>query len=321
MKGKLKRIGWVVPRRLPYNKVMASTRLRVYDVIEHLRQKNLSTGFYSRLRRHSFVVFQKAFDEKALSLAVKLSRKKVRIVLDINVNYIDSDTESVTRQQQENIRVMVDMADFVITPSPYLRDIYRRFNDNTLLIEEIIEERFFDVRKEHTARGNPVLLYCGYAVKAKELYLIQDMLQHMRKKYDTRLLLVCERDPCLKGLEYEHIEYDHRNLPDQLMLGDIKISPRDMSRAYNRGHSFTRIGYPMAVGLPVVASPVASYRGSPAILCQTGEEWFEALEGLVRDPERRRSIGTKGREYVQKVFSADRIIQKYLNLFNARGCQ
>lgn len=310
------RIGWVAPRVLPYSMVMASTRLRTYDVIRYLRKKNINARLYNPFSRYNIVVFQKAFNKKFLFLAKKLKNKHIKIVFDINVNYIDKDELLVTEEQRKDIKEMLQIVDVVITPSFYLRDLYAKYNDNVHLIEEIIEERFFKVKKEHSDKDEVSLLFCGYAVKSEELYLIKDTFKYLYDKYKIKLILICEKDPHFNIIPYKFYKYSHKYLPQLLLKGDIKISPRDLSRKYNLGHSFTRIAYPMSVGLPVVASPIPSYKDSPAILCSERKEWEDRLNNLICNCELRKKLGESGRIFVKNNFSADIIIKKYENLFN-----
>ena len=310
------KIGWVVPQVMPYSIVMASTRLRVYDIIRHLKARGIKTGLYNPFRQYDVVVFQKAFKRRFLSLAEKLKKKGVKIVFDINVNYIDDDSLFVTKQQRRDVRDMLNLTDIVITPSPYLKELYSHYKENTWLIEEIIEDRFFDFQKKHIEKKQVSLLFCGYSAKAKELYLIEDTLKDLYESYGINLVLICEKDPKLNIIPYDFYKYDHKRLPELLLKGDIKISPRDLSRKYNLGHTFTRIGYPMSVGLPVAASPLSSYENSPALLCNDQEQWRQALTKLITDVSLRSELAQRGREFVKGNFSADKIMSKYINLFN-----
>jgi len=310
------KIGWIIPSRRFFSSPIASTRLRVYDIIRYLREKGVKGGIYSSFERFDIVVFQKSFSPNHLHTVQKLRTKGVKTILDINVNYIDTDNEFVTETQQKNIKLMLKEVNAVITPSPYLRKIYANFNKNTYLIEEIIEERFLKVKKRHSGNNGLSLLFCGYAVKAKELYLIKDILRKLHKKYHIKLVFICEKDPKLEIIPYEFYKYNHKRLPFLLIKGDIKISPRDLERKYNLGHSFTRIGYPMAVGLPVAATPVPSYLGSPAVFCVTSKEWESRLEELIVNADLRKDLEEKGQQFVRDNFARNIIIDKYMRLFS-----
>ena len=93
------------------------------------------------------------------------------------------------------------------------------------------------------------------------------------------------------------------------------IAPRPMNGIGQSAHSFTKVAFPLAVGLPAVANPVPSYVGTPVILCRNDEEWTEALTKLITDVEERRKIGKQGREYVKDNFSLQKIGEEYRKLF------
>ncbi len=309
------KIGWVIPQRLPYARVMASTRLRVYDVMRGLKKQRIKTGFYSPFSRYDVVVFQKLFNSKAVDLAHKIKKRGGKVVFDINVNYIDADEMFVTKQHQSEIKKMLGVADVVITSSEHLRQLYLRHHPDVRFIGEIIEDRFFTWEKTHNNRDPVTLVFCGYAVKAKELDLIGGVLRSLYERYRIKLILICEKDPHLDIIPYTFFQYSHRHIPQLLLSGDIKISPRDLSRPYNLGHSFTRIGYAMALGLPVVASPVPSYQGSPALLVDAPSQWQVVLSELIEQKDVRQRLGKEGRTFTRSHFSSTRILKEYENLF------
>ena len=310
------KIGWIVPQVKPYYRVMASTRLRVYDIIKYLREKGAKTGLYIPFTRYDIIVFQKTFSRRFLWLARRFKSKGTKIVFDINVNYIDRDEIFVSERQRRDVKKMLQLADAVITPSAYLRDVYSQYNKNCHVIKEIIEDRFFSVSNKHLDKKPVVLLFCGYAVKARELHLIEEVLKDVYDKHKVQLILICEKNPHFNIIPYKFYKYSHKYLPQLLLKGDIKISPRDLSRKYNLGHSFTRIAYPMSVGLPVIASPIPSYKDSPAILCSEKKEWEDMLNNLICNCALRKKLGESGRIFVKNNFSADIVIKKYENLFN-----
>ncbi len=103
------------------------------------------------------------------------------------------------------------------------------------------------------------------------------------------------------------------------------IAPRPMEGIGQSAHSFTKVAYPLAVGLPAVANPVPSYVGTPVILCRNDEEWTEALTRLITNVEERRKVGKQGREYVKDNFSLQKIGEEYRKLIDdmtvgRKGC-
>ena len=99
---------------------------------------------------------------------------------------------------------------------------------------------------------------------------------------------------------------------------DIALIPVDCSEPAIAGQiapawsmkSENRLTLKMAIGLPIVATPVPSYRplvrqGENAFLAETREAWLEALQAL-RSPGLRRQMGSAARRTVIAPFSLDR---------------
>ncbi len=312
------KIGWVVPGVKTYNSAMASTRIRCYDVIIYLNNSGFYSGLYKSFIGYDIVIFQKAFMPAHIRLAKILRNQSVKIVFDINVNYVTDnvhESSQVLNRQTEDIKEMLNVVDYVFVPTKYLFDVYKKFNNNIFVIEESIPEYFFYTQKKHNTKNRNInLLYCGYAIKASELLLIRDVLDGLRREFGVNLVTICERDPRLPSIKYKYIKYNIWNLPSLMAECDISIAPRNLELEYNLGHAFTKIGYPMSIGLPVVASPIPSYIDSPAVLCSNQDQWYYELKRLILQPDIRECLGRKGKEYTLRNFSMNIIGGKYVNI-------
>ncbi len=102
-----------------------------------------------------------------------------------------------------------------------------------------------------------------------------------------------------------------------LMQADVGIIPVDMrfdplpgrDVSYWEVKSENRLTLNMALGLPVVASPVPSYlpiieQGVNGYIARSRAEWLDALDAL-RDPEHRRQVGQAARSSVIERFSME----------------
>lgn len=311
------KIGWVAEARWPYGNVQASTRIRCLDIINFLRKQNIKTGLYWRFGKYDVVIFQKSFSEKHYAIARKLRSSGTKIILDVNVNYFEKqgETTQVTENQIRNIHRFLGLTATVLVSSPYLKDVAEKYHPDVRYIPEHIGT--IGVHPSKTL-SNPIkLLYCGYAVKANCVLLISDVLDELSKECDFEMLFVCDKDPSLKlPFRTSFIRYNQRNLINLLRQGDIKIAPRKLDNSYDFGHSFTKIGYPMSVGLPVVASPVPSYQGSPALLASNDKEWLQHLGLLTEDAAEYQRLSQAGMSFVRDNYSLQRIGKMYLELFS-----
>lgn len=295
-----------------YNKALASARLRCYDLINYFKNdKDISAELYNHTKKYDVVVFQKLFNAKALALAQYLRDKGTKTVFDIGTNYLELDAECVSSEQQEMCIRMLEKMDYVSVSSPFLKIAYEAQHSNVHFINDAVEDRFLKFTKQHTKvctkekKDEKIkLVYCGYSVKAKELIYIRQALLNLWALYPIEILYITDKDPGdFLGIPYEFVKFDYAKLPEQFIQGDIKISPRNLDRAYNMGHSVVKIAYPMSVGLPVVASPVPSYLPylQEENVCYTNDEWFLALERLIwQGRELRCSQGVQNKRIVEK---------------------
>ncbi|MHA1284644.1 MAG: hypothetical protein ACTSQP_19255 [Promethearchaeota archaeon] len=299
---------------------MASTRLRVNDVIYHsLNNPKFSLQFYHPLKHYDIVIFQKIFSNKAFKIASKLKKKGTKIILDINVNYFDKNSKFIYDYQYRNIKNFIKVVDVIITTTNYLKDFIIRNNifSNVIVIPEMISDLFFSTKKKHLNKERINLLYVGYAKKANALEIIKNVIELLAKKYNIALITICEKKPNIDiKIKKIFIKYDQLTLPYYMTKGDIFLAPRNLNDSYNLGHSFIKIGYPMAIGLPIVASPIPSYLESPAVICYNKTDWYNNLELLIKDVKKRQILGEKGISYCKNRFSAQVIFRMYSNLFN-----
>ena len=320
-----KRIGFVFEGKpLPYNAIMASTRLRVYDVI--LSFAHSSAYFlemYKPWKTYDVVIFQKKFDAQAFELATRLKQRGTKIVLDINVNYFDpSWLDETTMYQHEDIKRFVEMVDAVIVTTDFLKNyLSERYPILPVYtIEESIPNKFIEFLYHNPMTDRVVFVYNGYAVKASEVLLIRDVLERLATEHALTYLFICEKDPKItfRHIETVFVPFDQAQNEKQLARGHIFLSPRDLSNPYNLGHSFTKVGTPMAVGLPVVASPISSYRGSPAILIDDfGDGWYRELKRLITDRAYFEDLSRHGKHFCRDHFSPAVIKKKYQVLFES----
>ena len=80
----------------------------------------------------------------------------------------------------------------------------------------------------------------------------------------------------------------------------------------------------MAMGLPVIASPVPSYKdvivqGENGFLAETAGDWLECL-GVLRDPRKRKAIGRAARETVTHRYSQREQARKLVAVLDRVSC-
>lgn len=112
--------------------------------------------------------------------------------------------------------------------------------------------------------------------------------------------------------------WDPVGVYDHMQQADIAIIPIKKEPEYTQGElpppdwvvkSENRLTMKMAIGLPVIATPIPSYesvieQGINGYLARTHQEWLEFLT-VLREPALRRAMGEKARESVLKRYSKE----------------
>ncbi len=285
---------------------------------------------YKENTHYDIVIFQKAMLMEDQILAKNLKEKGVKIIFDANVNYYEINGEYIsagskpTLEQREAAIYMTRLADYVIADSIYIRDKAKKYNKNVIYIPDNIDFDHFKYVKEHKYKKPIRLMWSGYALKSVHLLLIKEVLEKLSLKRDIILYIISEKGTYYKeeirriNCPVEWVEYNYNTFPQDLLKGDIIISPRYLCNEYDKGHTSLKILVGMALYIPPVASPQPSYveilDGTNGFIVETQEEWEEFLSRLIDSPDLRNEVGFRSRKTALK-FSSEKIAKKYKKLF------
>ncbi|MBE0665612.1 MAG: glycosyltransferase [Candidatus Aminicenantes bacterium] len=105
---------------------------------------------------------------------------------------------------------------------------------------------------------------------------------------------------------------------DDLRLFDIGLMPL-ADDPYTRGKCGFKLLQYMAVGIPVVASPVGFNNeiveaGTNGFLAANENDWLERISILLRDESLRRRMGEKGRQRVLREYSLQALVGRWLQV-------
>ncbi len=120
---------------------------------------------------------------------------------------------------------------------------------------------------------------------------------------EVRLRMICDRFLRFQALRVVGVQWSEASENADVAGGDLGISwvPDDL---WSRGKCGLKVLQYQAAGLPVVANPVGVHRGlvRPGIdgfLPRNSDEWVEAIQTLVEEPELRQELGRAARTSVE----------------------
>ena len=264
-------INWFLPTTSrDFNKMSASIWIRglqLFPYLEKKQVKNIVNDSDSKADISIFIRRQSVVDQK---LAIRQKLKGQKIIFDLCVNYFHKSKKTishdeVTSKHISNCIKMTQIADFVFCSSKMIANSAKKFNKNSFYIYDSIDFEHFNRKKNIKNFLNDKLrfIWAGVSRKSNELIPYATIL----KKKRIPLILICENKP--PEFDYRFLfwrknptyfkKWRYDTLPNDLLMGDLMIAPRQLNSIYNRSHSHFKINLFLSQGIPVVASPLPSY--------------------------------------------------------------
>ncbi|WNZ29540.1 MAG: glycosyltransferase [Candidatus Bathyarchaeota archaeon] len=264
-----------------------------------------------------------------------MRRKGARVIFDLN-DAIFLPTGSLCKIKFRTsfcLEKIIQKSDFVTVNGHYLLRYVKSLNDNATFIHDPIDTTLFT--PNFKKRGNKITI--GWEGTPSNHYqnlaLIKEPLTKLAKKFDIRFKIVSYLgDLKVKNMFNElegltEIDYGSKHwvpmnkFPELLSDFDIMVAPLHKT-AWYEGKSALRAGLGMAMGIPVVASPVGEQKhlikhGINGFLAKNKEEWYQQLKFLIERSDSRREIGRKGRETAEKELSLQVCGEKLYNILKA----
>jgi glycosyltransferase involved in cell wall biosynthesis len=164
------------------------------------------------------------------------------------------------------------------------------------------------------------------------LLTLKGPLERIAKEYDVRFKIVSSLgDLHVKKMfrdleDLIEIDYGLRNwsplskLPQEMSVFDLMVAPLQ-NTLWCEGKSALRVGLGMAMGIPVIASPVGEQKyvirhDDNGLLARNENDWYQSLKQLIEDGKLRRDMGRKGRETAEKELSLSVCANKLLDVIN-----
>jgi glycosyltransferase involved in cell wall biosynthesis len=199
----------------------------------------------------------------------------------------------------------------------WLAGYARQYNAQVEVIPTTIDT---DYHKRASKRDSRPLCigWTGTHSTDRYLQLIVPAIQYLQQKHDLRFIVISNQPPDLP-VDFEYMAWHAEREIEQLSTLDIGLMPLHHSEWELGKCGFKALQY-MAMGIPVVASPVGAnsqivHDGVNGYLCRSTQEWQTAIAMLLNNAALRRSMGEAGRKKVVENYSVEANVAKYFSLF------
>jgi glycosyltransferase involved in cell wall biosynthesis len=253
-----------------------------------------------------------------------LFRLQKKVIFDFDdAVFLDHETGLAQSQSwQEKFAFILARSRVVIAGNSYLAEFAKPVNPWVEVIPTPIDGEIYRPRKIRLP-GQPVTIgWMGTASNLKYAFTLLPVMKALLAEIDARFLVVT-------GLSEKPLEFDFSDKIalktwraeteiSDLQLFDIGIMPL-ADNAYSRGKCGFKLLQYMAVGIPVVASPIGMNcriveDGINGFLAKNEQEWLDKLQSLCADENLRQRLGRAGREFVLKEYSLRTFSRQWLSL-------
>ena len=216
------------------------------------------------------------------------------------------------------MRYLIGKADCVITSSPFLNETCLKISENKncfYISSSVDTDRFIPVYR-YTNDRKVTIGWTGTFSSKPYIDLLRDVFKALAKRVQFKLKIIGNFDwNDIEGVELEVVQWDKSKEVADLQDIDIGVYPLPMDEWVNGKSGLKAIQY-MAFGLPVVASavgttPLLITTSENGLLVRTTEEWLDALERLVKDPQLRQRLGSAARNSAVDNYSTSVISKQY----------
>lgn len=305
-----------------------SVKYRVLQLIPLLLQSgieiervDLPEGWLDRLR-----VFRRAAEFDAVVLQKRLfaswqlgwlRRKAKRLIYDFDDPMIYSRKDGQVRTSSSRVsrfRKVMKTADSVVVNSAPLAQMAREHGAKRVEIIPTSVDLGRWIPKPGPGDGS-IIGWVGSPANLPNLLDIAPALE------GRTLRIVTDESLRIPGVKVEFVRWEFATEPANVQSFDVAIAPLP-NDIWSRGKMPFKVLYYWAAGLPVVASRVGAIEsvlehGKTGFLASTMDEWKDALQILVRNPDLRMKMGRAGLELVQREFTVEVAAAKWKALLQA----
>jgi glycosyltransferase involved in cell wall biosynthesis len=281
-----------------------------YEIVALSRQSRNRLSLARRIRNSDTVFIQKKlFSFLDLYWVRKLAK---RMVFDFDDSVMYKSGPASRRQQQRQQRrfaVTAGKADLVIAGNRYLQQEALPFNREVRLLPTVLDMDRYIAREESGDKTREVVL--GWIGSRGTLRYLQDIgpaLEELGRRWPgLKLKIVADDFFDLNNVQVIKKPWSAADEIADLHSFDIGLMPLT-DDIWTRGKCGFKLLQCMAVGLPVVCSPVGVNAdivtdGREGFHATTREEWVAKLDALIADSDLRRQMGQRGRLRVANAFS------------------
>ncbi len=253
--------------------------------------------------------------------AAVLARKAPRLVWDVDDPVMHRSSRHLIRfspARRSRFRRMAARCQALVASSGLIAVEARKVLDpaRVFVVPSTVDAEVYRPGPPRLDASPVVLGWLGSAGTLPYLERLGGVLEKVARKVPVRLKVVSNRFPSFRGIEVERKPWKREEEVSDLQSFDVGLLPLT-DDLWTRGKGHGKLFQYLAVGLPVVGSPVGVVGetirpGETGFLPRTGAQWVEALTTLASEAALRRRMGTQARQDFEERLSVQAVFPTLL---------
>ncbi|MCR5887053.1 glycosyltransferase family 4 protein [Hymenobacter sp. J193] len=205
----------------------------------------------------------------------------------------------------------------------YLRDYALQFNAHSFINPTTLDtENLHNRIRDQYLPGRPIIGWTGTHTTLRHLDLIWPVLERLEQEgYDFEFRVISNQGPEYAGLRnFRFTPWNKETEIADLSQFNLGLMPL-VDDPWARGKcAFKALQY-MSLGMPALVSPVGMNTevvqdGQNGFVCDTPEQWYNALRELLASQDLRATQGTAARRTIVERYSVVSNKENFLRLFS-----
>lgn len=272
---------------------------------------------------YDVVFIQKVLLHVTTQKLIKLLNKNIVFDFDDAIYLADKakyGKDTTKRKFESRLIHMLKISKCVIVGNNHIKDYALGFNKDVFVIPSPIDDQRYSPRQKSSPNSKITIGWLGSFPGTVYIKQLCNVFKILSAKYsDLKIELVGSDDLKIEGVYVTTKKWNFDTEIFDLQNFDIGIMPLNDDE-WCRGKCGYKILLYMAVGLPVVASPVGVNseiikNNITGFLATTEDEWVDKLSQLIDSEKLRTEMGEKGRKVVEEKYSYAVNAPKLLKIF------
>ncbi len=253
-------------------------------------------------------------------IALKIFRKKG--IYDFDDAIWISNTSKENRlisgiKWHNKVGKIIAWSSIISAGNNWIRNYASSFNERCEIIPTTVDT---DLHRPTIRKNQDLTIgWTGTHSTLKYLTPILPVIRSIQKLYNTKFLIIADKDPNFEQLDYEFKRFSLRTEIEDLDQIDVGLMPLPDTEWAKGKCGFKLIQY-MALSKPSVGSPVGVNKeilgdGVRGMQATNLKDWETGIVTLLEDKSKREEMGLKGREFIEANFSKKANKERYEKLF------